>query len=511
MRDGTLFIQFLSDFWTTVWTDRKLLVKAVGAQVELLQRLYLQAVRVAAPDFIDQLPIFREDFWHLITLAESAAIDVAKTKYRLDARYETVPFLYNKVFNPTKVLREGVDYTITKDVPVGANDSTQVAPSVITFTSNPFADATMPIAASGTDKLLAFFAPKVLVDQDDLYRLFGHLVNIVQPSSEQYRQLIKGALSLYAHGPKLFLMNAGLNMAAGYPVSRDFDRVTGITNNATHYVIRTEKGVRYDIPLVATLSVQVNSKLRPFSTFITDIRLMDHHTVPEWWKGGRGNTNPEFRIVNYIPPEMAPELDAAMRDDPEVIDYLFEQFFKTHTFGMQVNTLAVQNFDAIEAFYKLVFDVKPSHTSPYINSFFKAELLFELPEEDPEVHSLIELMAQLDTGSDRDDADYWSFPPDVVMNSELVLNADPSFMTQSNYDRPALSADIDLDEPVQTGGGQFTLGGLTRLGGGGPLDSMREHVNITATIELEDEVDTPTEVVGIFVTDEDTNVTTQVV
>lgn len=497
MRDGSLYLNFISDFWTTVWQDKQLLSTAIGAQVELYHRLYLQAVRAAAPDFIDKLNIFQEDFWNLIFFDESSLI--TNFKYQLPERYVSIPFLYNKMFNPTLVLREGVDYTLEQNVAVGAEGQTTTA---IVFTSDPFLNTSFPIGEPNQVKTVMFFAPKVYIDNDDLYKLFGNLVNIVQPSSEQYRQLVKGAMSLYAHGPNLFLMNAGLSLAAGYPIARDNDRILGITNDATNYIIRTVKGAEYLVPLVANLSVQTNSTLVPLQTLIKDIQVVDYLSEPEWWKGGTGNTDPDLRVVNYISEDLAPVLDTAKREDTAVIDHLFDTYFKYHVFGMRINTLALQNFDAIEAFFGLVFDVKPSYTSPYINAFFKVELIFDLPSEDIELPVEIDLTRNQYVGDMADYADYWRFPRDIIMNSEVVLNSAPTALFDTAYDHTDLGLDLDLVEQHRIEGGQDIMGSLLVLGA--PfLDGTRELVNMSAEMDLEDDYTLGSDLVAFEVYDED--------
>lgn len=495
MRDGSLYLNFLSDFWTTVWQDKQLLSSAIGAQVELFYRLYLQAVRVAAPDFIDKLNIFQEDFWNLVFFDESSK--VSDFKYKLPERYASIPFLYNKMFNPTLVLREGVHYTLETNVDVEGETST-----LLVFSSDPFTDTSFPIGEPNQVRTVMFFAPKVYIDNDDLYKLFGNLVKIVQPTSEQYRQLVKGAMSLYARGPILYLMNAGLSLAAGYPVARDTDRILGITNDSENHIIRTANGAEYLVPLVATLAVEVDSILEPLQSLIRDIQVVDYLSEPEWWKGGTGNTNPEFRVVNYISEDLAPDLDISRRDDTDVIDHLFNTYFKYHVFGMRINTLALQNFDAIESFFGLIFDTKPSGTSPYINSFFKAEVIFDLPDEDVEIPIDINLTNDQYPEDTAQYADRWQFPRDLVMNSQVVLNSEPSGIFDTAYDRPDLALDLDLVEEHRIEGGQDIMNSQIVLGAAF-LDGTRELLTMGADLDLEDPYTLGNDLVHITVYDED--------
>ena len=310
MRDGRAYLSFLSDFWTSLWSDSNTLASLLGVEAEILNRLYLQAVRTAAPAFIDTLPLFREDFWHLIYF-QSDGKQADGFKYELPRDYHEIPFLFNKVFEPTVILRAGTDYTL----------ETMEGRTYLVFDHDPFLDPAMPIRDRGDVRQILFFAPKVYTDEQDLYKLFGYLTGIVRPTSEQYRQLVRGVLFLYANGPVLFALNAGLSLAVGYPISRDFDVVTAIGSDGISHLIDTQKGHRYEIPGAATLSVVVGSALRPLSTFIDDIRIIDYLSDPEWWRGGPDEQDLEKRMVKYLPPDLVPEMNDYLRADPETIDY----------------------------------------------------------------------------------------------------------------------------------------------------------------------------------------------
>jgi hypothetical protein len=513
MRDGSLFLNFLSDFWTTVWQDKQLLSAAIGAQTELLYRMYLQAVRAAAPDFIDSLSLFQEDFWNLITFEEGtleARAGNEPYKYALAARYEAIPFLYNKMFNPTLVLREGVHYEL-EQAPAGQDAGEEAEYTRIVFAEDPFLNTAYPISQVGQSKAILFFAPKVLVDADDLEQRFGDLVKIVKPSSEQYRQLIKGAMSLYARGPILFLVNAGLNLAAGYPVARENDRIIGITRTVTHHVIRTVKNLEYRIPIAAELIVDVDSEIRVMETFIKDIRVMDYISEPEWWKGGPTNTVADERVVNYLPESLVPVLALEKRDDPDVIDHLFNTYLKYHVFGMRVNTLALQSFDAVEQFFGLVFDVKPSYTSPYVNSFFLVKLVFDLPDDSEiEAVATIALTRGLQDGDTADYADYFTERRNLALNSLAVLNSDPSSLFDTAHDQVTLGATFELTDTHRIEGGQDILNSGLIMGAAFP-DGIRELPTLGATIDLEEEQLLGDEGYTILAYDEDTGVTTEII
>jgi len=483
MRDGRAYLAFISDFWTSIWTDAKVLSAVIGAQHEILYRLYLQAVRAAVPDFIDQLPLYREDFWHLILVAESSRVTAGQPTFLLQSDYHRIPFLYDRMFDPLVSMREATDYTLATD-----NGETTV-----TFAIDPFAPGVprFPVRDLGDDRQIVMFAPKVYVDRDDLFEAFGHFTRIVQPTSEQYRQLVKGVLFIYAHGPVLQPLNAGLNLAAGYPVSRDHDKVTSISVDAGSYVIGTAKGHVYRVPDVATLSVAIGTILRPMSTFILDIRVFDHISDPEWWSGGPGNVDPAKRVVNFLPVDLVPELSEPLRDDAAVIDYMMDTYLKFNLLGLSVNTLALTTFNAIEDFFRVLYEVKPHYTSPYTNAFFKVSESWALPQEAIEIVAAIDLT----TGLALDDvgpggAEYWTFPADLKLNARLRLgprHRDMLSLEHTAHDNPQLEAGFDLSPRNAIMGGPVTLNSL-RVLGNYPDGGVRERITIGVEFDTDDTV-----------------------
>jgi hypothetical protein len=486
MRNGRQYLNFISDFWTSLWTDTSTLSLLLGAEVEILNRLYFQAIQVAALPYIEQMPLFREDFWHFILVNETDRID-ATNSFTLAQYYESIPFLYDRMFEPTVRLQQGAghDFTVMR----------RDGKSIITFAQDPFTDAKNPIRDAGDQRQLLFLAPRVMVDENDLYNLFGYLTRVVQPTSEDYRQLVEGVLRIYVSGPVLKVLNAGLNLAAGYPYSRaaSEDRIIGITNDFENYYLHTEQGYVYDVPLIAELSVAVGSKLQQFDTFIRDIRVMDYLSEPQWWRGGPANNDPDLRVVKYIGEDLAPELAGELRDNVDVIDYLFDTYFKFNVIGLRVNTLAIGNFNAIEDFFRVLYEIKPAWQSPYTNAYFRVNDVWSLPEEEVELHAVIDLTTGVAADDFGDGAEHWFFDHPLELGALVQVGADLGGIrarSETAHDDVSLASAIELEEPVGLSGHEWVLGGLAVMGGF-PEGHVVEKVDFHGVLELVDSVDTP--------------------
>lgn len=478
MRDGKQYLAFLSDFWTSLWTDSKSLGLVLGTEIELLNRVYFQAIQVAAPLVVDTMPIFREDFWHILTISTLDRIDTTNA-FTLAASYVHLPYLYDRIIEPVVRLAEGAG----KDFTIVARDGVQT----ILFASDPFADGRNPIRDLGTERQLLFYAPRVLTDEGDLFNTFGWLTRIEQPSSENYRQLVEGVMRIYNAGPVIKILNAGLNLAAGYPYSRanGVDRVIGITNDFENYHVTTQQGFTYDVPLIAELAVAIGTLLSPFDTFIRDIRVMDFKTDPEWWRGGPANADPALRVVNHISEDLAPQMPDALRDNVDAIDYLFETYFKYNVIGLRVNTLAIGNFNAVQDFFRVLYEVKPAWESPYTNAYFKINEVWQLPTEEVEIEAMVDLA---DEG-----ADTWFFDHPLYVGADVAIGADRDAvraMSETAHDVVGFDSLAELEEPIGLAGNQWVMGGLVVLGGFAH-GHVVERVDLHALVELAENVDTP--------------------
>lgn len=85
--------------------------------------------------------------------------------------------------------------------------------------------------ANNNVREIGLWVPEVLVDRFDLYNNYGYMLNRFSASSETYKNFLRGIMYLYTSGPKLYIVEAALNVAAGYPVIRSEGEIfTGYNN-----------------------------------------------------------------------------------------------------------------------------------------------------------------------------------------------------------------------------------------------------------------------------------------
>lgn len=72
---------------------------------------------------------------------------------------------------------------------------------------------------------LALWGNDLLEDEGALYNNFGYLLDYQKPTSEQYRQFLRGVAQLFLLGPTLERFESAMNVMAGFPVVRNDDEL----------------------------------------------------------------------------------------------------------------------------------------------------------------------------------------------------------------------------------------------------------------------------------------------
>jgi hypothetical protein len=143
----------------------------------------------------------------------------------------------------------------------------------------------------------AMWAPDVLVDRFNLYNNYGYLINRFEPSSETYREFIRGVFQLYILGPTLERLESALNVIAGFPVIRDDDDVLqnyDTTSDPDYNIVTTLRPngdtATYQYPKSLALRADVQNPanygvltFESFEPLTLAFQVSDHVQDPSWW------------------------------------------------------------------------------------------------------------------------------------------------------------------------------------------------------------------------------------
>jgi hypothetical protein len=295
------FLNGLSDLWLRFFKDRDILEGLLRGGELLVGQAYLDLVANVLNVSIRETPLFNKELFRLVTVREDQltySLENDVWVFELPDNIKDFKYLYNKIFSPTVILEKKIHFDTNT---TGENDE-------LRFYSDPFdwqdSDAPIPGVAlrvvdveldDGTSvakRELAFWVPDVLVDHYNLYLTYGYLMNRFEPSSESYRQLLRGLMHYYTMGPTIGRIASILNSIVGLPVVySEGEILQDVTNSAGNNTVRTNRGTYVfaeALPLRADILDEANWTTLTFSAFealSTVFVVKDWITDPAWWYG----------------------------------------------------------------------------------------------------------------------------------------------------------------------------------------------------------------------------------
>jgi hypothetical protein len=418
------YLNLLSDFWVTYYQDANLIDKSMFAVAEVLKSHYFRFIQKSVPRPLQTFPVFEEQFWNIIEL-DSESVELVTIqgqdyfKYPLDEPYAHIPLLYNVPFSPTVRLKERDDYVLERGLnlaEVQQDSGIAVDSSILfkrvpvsdnnPFNGDPFTNNDIPKRAAGpTNAKIALYAPKVYLDKLDLMNEFGVLLGDESLSSEQYRAFLEGIFYIYIKGPSISSLNAGLNLAAGYPVARQTEAIRSVeiridpSIDVDEFILYSDQGNEYSIPRKFVVDYDIATQtpvnkifpLLKFSgvtsvdpegqtlthpnfadpnlpagvydiyfevdrldTFLDNLKVVDNATQPNWWR--------ESLRDSQLISELAPQLPIELRRNPALQEYLFSKYFRINTFGVFLDFRVFRSdFQKVSVFFEVLQNVKPSY------------------------------------------------------------------------------------------------------------------------------------------------------
>jgi hypothetical protein len=302
-------IRGIGSFWTQHFKGQDVLETLYQAAETNIAQTYLDIVSVLTHTAIDSTTVLDTDLWKLLDLkVEDFTLDAGTGEWRVPHGTDLadVRFLQDRIMYSTVTYELGYDFWVDRTT------------SELVFTPNihsPIATG-VPYYEDADGKLhLLLWAQDAKVETYALYEKFGRFLTLAKDlSTEDYRTLITGIMSLFVKGPTLAMMESALNVIAGMPINTlpggvvlsvdpawpggtliVVDRAATDTLNPEQmsYVLP------FGVPLApAIVPTYVMAESEAFSAVFT---VTDYVETPLWWED------------NYIPHVMARTLSLAER------------------------------------------------------------------------------------------------------------------------------------------------------------------------------------------------------
>lgn len=229
-------------------------------------------------------------------IVTEATILSVKSEYlvEVDVVDETGDPLYWEVRDTTVFTSDdiGNTLTVTTDTEVLARTVVEIVNGYQVRVDPPF-DAPVTagpwsweLSSPTTVEALAFWAPNVGIDNQQLWLRYGSLVEEREPSSEAYQAWLEGIFRYFTGGPQHRLIESALNTMTGVPVARvEGEVITALSETATEDRILTDSTL-YRLPLGARKAeLQVGDVLTALQPLSNIFEVRDHVSDPTWYYG----------------------------------------------------------------------------------------------------------------------------------------------------------------------------------------------------------------------------------
>ena len=311
---GRLLLNSISSFWSLVFKDAELIKSFVGGIEKTLSQAYFNLLEIILKKSVQDIPIFHREKWTLLIFNESDRNKNSESllKYGQGVVYGGQPadsdfipgatfqyggfaegltssfklpdkmvdiesFLMNRIYEPSLVLTNGVDFFIRN--------------GIIFFKENPFENDLLPkkeiIDQDGNvvDRQVAIWALNSDFDFQFLFKNYGSIIDIFLESNENYKQFLQTAWRLFTTGPRINNLLSTLNAFLGLPVIiEEKEIVQTLLITDTEQRIVTDQHVYILAPNVDLRSdLTPGLELKAFDYLTDAIVILDTVRNPRWW------------------------------------------------------------------------------------------------------------------------------------------------------------------------------------------------------------------------------------
>lgn len=321
--DGQFLYRSLGSFWTQLFSDKEALKGYTLGMAEELIQSYYNLVEVVRQFSVKDIDILHKEKWKALLVKKSEfnllAVKVgdgltfgrqpitdplyANKLFRVGFPKESSnaysfkpPFslkkfgaLANRIISPSLILIPGVDVIFKDDA--------------LLFNKNLFNEPSIPrtklITSEGVqvtytdtsgvvqdDEFIVLWLYSAEQDTQELYNNFGVLFDLNQPTSQNYKDLLKALMNLATDGPTINALNKALAAIMDVPIIIESHEIVEDVYDleAYSYVITDKNTYRSPIAYPLRKGVLAGAHLQAGDILTDNIRLYDTSISPAWWR-----------------------------------------------------------------------------------------------------------------------------------------------------------------------------------------------------------------------------------
>lgn len=319
LEGGRLLLAQLGSFWVRIFRDTKILQEHLRSSGNEQAQTYLDYLEAIATVSRLSIPVFHTQDWHLLTIRESDAKNLASIYQEGDLVYGAqtglvegrpagfiqtyggqdrpdifrIPLpgamrnaqytLQNTVTLPSAAWVYGVDYTIDTER------------NTMSFASDPFNNPAVAIrdvlneAGEIVDREIGLWVYRGSFDLESIWTYFGYVLSMRLRSSQEYKDLLNALWDMHVLGPSLQGFQAFLAAAAGAPTIIDASETVEViqTEGDTKLIVTTTHA--YRVPVAATVIVSVGDVLKSGDPITDAVQLVELQ-----------GANPDYSLINAL-------------------------------------------------------------------------------------------------------------------------------------------------------------------------------------------------------------------
>ena len=311
--DGTVASNYLSSFWSQLFSDPELVLGIGDSMSKQIAQLYQNfAETVNATSVATMSPFHTELVYPIFIKKSKYSVGIEVSKYGDGAFFGPQPaggkykkneeLLYgvpanlspsfyfvtqdsiaemgatiiNRLYNPSVILANGSDFSFVDGLIIFREDI---------FENDLIPKRTISGLDGSVDYEIILWATSVKIEKFQMYQSYGNFFFNKSVSGPALKSALVSIFSLYSGGPSIGRLDSFVAAASGFPVSAEVsETVESINNAGDSFVIVTDKAAyRIDGDLTIRPSIKVGSILTAGEPLTTATEVNDRVSDPMWW------------------------------------------------------------------------------------------------------------------------------------------------------------------------------------------------------------------------------------
>jgi hypothetical protein len=324
--DGQYLYRSLGSFWTYIFQDKHALKGYTIGMAEEAIQAYYELIDIIKRYSVKEAPLLNKKKWQPLTIKKSefnktafvfesdgavfgyqpeSDLLYANRLFRFGRPKETdgktvfsftpnftigkLGGIANRIISPSMLLIPGADIYIKNNTiyfNIDLFDNSYIPRSKLFDDQGKIITYTDEQGKVIEDEFIIMWVYNVEIDNQELYNNFGIIFDLLLPTSESYKDILKALINLAVEGPTIRALSVAFASLANTPVVMETtEKVEDIYVEEDYKYVITDKSV-YKLPALQELHSYVTqgNTLRAGQPISTNILVVDTVIQKDWWK-----------------------------------------------------------------------------------------------------------------------------------------------------------------------------------------------------------------------------------